>query len=250
MLPLVGGLLGLTGSAITSAVNASNQAKANEANIGMARENMQFQERMSNTAYQRARRDMEQAGINPMLAFSQGGASTPSGSSAQSTAPVVEDALNKGISSAMATRLLKKDLDNNDTQMALNNATTEAKIADKKLSETNAENARKNGQILDAQMGAIKEEARLREKQAGYDIEAAGYDAIMKRVREGAGVVSDAISILKPKIELPRLPGPSTKGSEKKYKEFGPKKLMTDEEKKELLDRLGRAGERGIDVED
>lgn len=56
----------------------------NAFNASEAQKNRDWQTEMSNTAYQRAMADMKAAGLNPVLAYSQGGASTPSGSSASS----------------------------------------------------------------------------------------------------------------------------------------------------------------------
>ncbi len=79
--------------------------QTNQDNLAIAREQMAFQERMSSTAYQRSTEDMRAAGINPMLAYQQGGASTPGGASA-----TMQSEIGTAVATAQGARRMKAEL--------------------------------------------------------------------------------------------------------------------------------------------
>jgi len=94
----VGYAVGAIGASLLGGLfGNSAQSSANKMNVKLNKENRDWMEKMSNSEMQRKVQDLKAAGLNPMLAIHQGGASTPANTAAR-VEPV--DALAKEVTSA------------------------------------------------------------------------------------------------------------------------------------------------------
>lgn len=110
----LGGLLGLGSSLGGQYISGKRMSRE-------AQKDRDFQERMSNSAYQRSMEDLGKAGLNPILAYKQGGASTPSGSTAQ-----VPDYGKGAMSSASQGARMSQEIKNLKATNALTGSQTQA----------------------------------------------------------------------------------------------------------------------------
>lgn len=161
--------VGSTLSGVTDAVGLTNnqgQRDANETNIKLANQANAWQERMSNTAYQRAMDDMKKAGLNPILAYQQGGASVPTAAVGKVDAVgnhgLARTALENfsGIKTAMAaTSNAQTAQANSESTIALQGAQSAQAIAT--TEKTQAETAKTIDSIKNQKVARRLEEAQI-----------------------------------------------------------------------------------------
>lgn len=160
----------LIGGLAAGGLGYIGQRNANKANIVEAARNRDWQEKMSNTSYQRAMADMKAAGLNPMLAFMKGGSSTPSGAQSQA----MQNELGTAATSAMDMRRMSSEY--------------HKVIADTKLSESLAKAAESDAMLKNANSAESLRRAEL----LGYDVNKKSL------ISEGYGVLS---SLMKKPLE-------------------------------------------------
>jgi len=108
---LIGATLGFIGQQQTNQKNWDIANAANAASAEQASKPMDCQERMRETQYQTAVKDMEKAGLNPMLAYSQGGAGTPTGAMGSVSTATMKNALGAGVTGYQQMSMNEADID-------------------------------------------------------------------------------------------------------------------------------------------
>jgi hypothetical protein len=172
---LIGAAISGAGSLFTNMTNSDNVDKTNAANALQAQQNREFQERMSSTAYQRGMTDMKAAGLNPILAYQKGGASSPSGSQAAMQPFEIKgnpaaDAVNTGMS------LLRQRLDNANLYQTNKKIQADTDLADATAKRTGAETAIRMANLAPAELEAVKaqEDKKVYETKIGSTARRAG----------------------------------------------------------------------------
>lgn len=170
---LVGGLVGGVGSYL-------GQQSTNQANAQQAKDQMAFQERMRETSYQTAVEDMKKAGLNPMLAYTQGGASNQPGAAAQ-----MQNAIGAGVSSAQEGISKYQQLQNMTSQQELLGAQIDDTTAAAALKRATAITEAYRPGLTQAQTNSILQQAGL------YTAQTRQTSALSALYEKGKGPTTD-----------------------------------------------------------
>ncbi|QXP08615.1 MAG: DNA pilot protein [Arizlama microvirus] len=151
----IGSLIG--GSMSSAGANQANNATARY-NAIEAQKNRDWQERMANTAYQRAMGDMKAAGLNPVLAYQQGGAGIGPGAQASTKFENTMEGLGQGVTSA--AKGAERAIQLQQTQASTQQQATAAKVNEAEVGLRNAQTLNTNQQTITSAAQAAQHNAQ------------------------------------------------------------------------------------------
>ena len=155
-----GGLLSGIGGLISNLWTDSRQEDAQKFNAEQSQINRDFQERMSSTAYQRSMADMKTAGLNPILAYQKGPASSPSGATASTSFAPATDIVSPAVNTALAASRNAAEVEN--MKQTNENLKAQKLKTEMETIKTGAETSN-----IAAQTRIADEELGIRQKSAG-----------------------------------------------------------------------------------
>jgi hypothetical protein len=189
-------LASIIGAGIGAASSLIGTSMQNAASAQQAANQMRFQNEMRATQYQTAVADLKAAGLNPMLAYTQGGAGTPAGAAAP-----VANVLGPAGNSAKEAALAVAQYANMRNTNTLLEEQAEKTRADRYLSLDQAALARANtaretaqlpgygkfGELRDSQIAQLRSSSALQAAQTTYTGAQTGYTGQLTRLaKEGS----------------------------------------------------------------
>lgn len=171
---IIHGLFQIGSAKIAASAAERNVADTNATNIQLARENRDYLTEMDNTAIQRRIKDLQEAGLNPMLAYTQGGADTPN-SAAASVQSNPETYMEEGqriggaFSKMVGTALAKKEIEQKAAQVEQTKA--ETNLTNEQALNVHSQALINANMASAGNLDAASREANLRAEKLRHEIE-------------------------------------------------------------------------------
>lgn len=193
MWPAIGAI---GGAVVGGLLSNKGAAEANAANAAMSWQQMNFQERMSNTAHQREILDLQKAGLNPMLSVRYGqGASSPPGAMA-----TMQNEYGGAVTAAKEMALLMSEIKLKEAQAKDAEASAKVKAFPASVSETASDAVTKIKEgarpVADAVMDAV-----LPRVEGAASAIGAGRDRAVAAAVEAAEAIRDLPARVREKVE-------------------------------------------------